>query len=147
MLKEGEKANAPWAARFIVLQSFVVFDLSITLLSLSSMSNEGNVFARVFMEVLGFPAGLVLFSIIVTGILLLILRFCRHMFSNASGMVKTVGTIALDFSMAWFVAGVHFVGGTSWFWLAPELLRHFIGASIYFMVLTAFWLQSAGSRW
>jgi hypothetical protein len=124
-----------------------VFDLSITWLSLSDLAEEGNIFARAFMEILGLPFGLVLFSSIVTFVLLLILWFCSHMFDNTSGMMKTAGIIALDFSLAWFVAGVHFVGGTSWFWLAPELLRHFIGAGIYFAVLTALWLGSVRNRW
>ena len=139
--------NISWTARFFVLQSFVVFDLLVTWLSLSSLVEEGNIFARAFMGILGVPSGLVLFSGIVTLVLLLILWFCSHMFDNTCGMMKTVGIIALDFSLAWFVAGVHFVGGTSWFWFAPELLRQFIGAGIYFVVLSALWLGSVRNRW
>jgi hypothetical protein len=68
------------------------------------------------------------------------------MLDNIEGTVKTVGIVTLDFGLAWFVAGAHFVGGTSWFWPVPEMLRHIIGASIYVLALTALWLGSARSR-
>jgi hypothetical protein len=138
--------KASWATRFLVLLGFVAFDLSATWLSLSSSAEESNVFARNLMQVLGFSTGLILFSGIVTCALFLILRFCSRMLDNIEGTVKTVGIVTLDFGLAWFVAGAHFVGGTSWFWPVPEMLRHIIGASIYVLALTALWLGSARSR-
>ncbi len=138
--------KAPWATRFLILQGFIVFDLSLTWLSISSLAEESNIIARGLMQVIGPWSGLILFSGIITGVLFLVLLFCSHMFDNVNGLVKSAGTIALDFGLAWFVAGVHFAGGTSWCWLAPQFLRHLIGANIYLAAIAVSWKMFFGNR-
>lgn len=42
-----------------------------------------------------------------------------------------IAEVFVDLAFAWFVAGLHFSGGTSWFWYAPDLMRQSIGTFLY----------------
>jgi len=123
------------------LFSFVLFDLIITWASISCPIEEGNVLARAFMGFFGIYSGLALFGFFITGFLFLILYFCKFLLVNGGRLTLIVGSFVVDACFGWFVAGVHFVGGTSWFWLAPSLLRHCLGAGLYFLALVLFMMR------
>jgi hypothetical protein len=131
----GAKVKDIWIFRFAALFSFVLFDSLTTWISISNLVEEGNSFARMFMESLGITLGLILFVGIISCFLFLILCFCRSMFNGRSGSAVTAGILLLDILLGWFVAGAHFVGGTSWFWIAPDSMRHFLGAGLYLAIL------------
>jgi hypothetical protein len=42
----------------------------------------------------------------------------------------------IDVLLAWFVAGYHYSGATSWFWTSPHLIRQITGFSIYILIFT-----------
>lgn len=124
-----------WALRFLVLFGFLSFDFLITWVSVSHPAEEGNLLARALMHSFGIYPGLALFGLSIVGLLLTILCFCRFLFTGKGKWTLLVGSLVVDVCFGWFVAGAHFVGGTSWFWLAPELLRHFLGTGLYLLLL------------
>jgi hypothetical protein len=40
----------------------------------------------------------------------------------------------VDTMFAWFVAGLHFSGGASWFWHSPSLMQQVFGAFLYLVI-------------
>ncbi|MCJ7721504.1 hypothetical protein MUO98_03750, partial [Candidatus Bathyarchaeota archaeon] len=40
----------------------------------------------------------------------------------------------IDVFLAWFVAGYHYSGTTSWFWTTSDLIRQTTGLSIYLSI-------------
>ncbi|MEM4703853.1 MAG: DUF5658 family protein [Candidatus Bathyarchaeia archaeon] len=121
-----------------MLSSFATFDLASTLLFLKHSAEEANVLAKSYLGAFGHPTGLILFNLLTTAFLVLILYFSNQTLDRTTGLAKLLGLMVLDGCLAWFVAGAHFVGGTSWFWEAPEMLRHLIGACLYLAPLIAF---------
>jgi hypothetical protein len=134
----------PWVCRFLVLLSFVLFDFLVTWVSVARPIEEGNVLARAFMQFFGIYPGLVIFGLFIASFLFTILFSCKLLFTGNSKWISLIGSLAIDVCFGWFIAGGHFVGGTSWFWLAPELVRHCLGAGLYLLVLS---LLSATSFW
>ena len=124
-----------WTYRFIILLGFLLFDLTTTLVSISSPSQEGNALARTSMMHFGTHFGLVLFGFFIVTFLVIILWFCKFLFSGKDKWTFFVGIFVVDVSLGWFIAGVHFVGATSWFCFSSEFLRHCLGTSIYFLTL------------
>lgn len=134
----GRRVKDIWTFRFLVLLGFLSFDFLITLVFVSYPAEEGNLLARTFMESFGISLGLTLFGLFVAGLLLSILCFCKLLFIGKGKWTLLIGGFVVDVCFSWFVAGVHFAGGTSWFWLAPELLRHCLGAGLYLLLLNLF---------
>jgi len=127
-----------WIYRFSLLFSFVLFDLLITLISIKSPIEEGNVLVRAFMGFFGVYLGLALFGCFIMIFLFFVLSFCKLLLGNMDKWASIIISFVVDVCFGWFVAGLHFVGGTSWFWLAPDLARHCLGAGLYLMVLYLF---------
>lgn len=126
-----------WVFRFLILLGFASFDSLTTWASISRLAEEGNLFARAFMQTLGIPLGLTLFYSLIAGFLLLILGLCKLMFTGRTGPAASAAVFILDVFLAWFVAGAHFVGGTSWFWSTPNLFCNFLGAGIYLSLVNS----------
>lgn len=132
-----------WIFRSLTLNSFILFDLLTTMTSISHSSEEGNALARTSIVMFGIYPGLALFGLFVTGLLISILCFCKLLLNGRSGKAFLTYSFFMDICFGWFVAGTHFVGGTSWFWLAPDLLRHCLGAGFYFLLLSLFLLKTS----
>jgi hypothetical protein len=125
------------------LFGFVLFDLLITWISVSSPIEEANVLVRAFMSSFGVYPGLALFGCFIMGFLFFILYFCKVLLVNMGKWASLIMSLTLDVCFGWFVAGVHFAGGTSWFWFAPDLVRHCLGAGLYLLVLYLFVARSS----
>jgi hypothetical protein len=82
------------------------------------------------MENLGVFLGLTLFVLIFNLPIYVTLSLDSHVIRLPS---KIAGAFELfvDVVFAWFVAGVHFSGGASWFWCASDLTRQSAGALLY----------------
>lgn len=127
-----------WVSRFLVLSGFALFDFLVTWVSVTRPIEEGNMLARTFMEFFGIYLGLAIFGFFIAGFLFSILYSCKLLFASKGRWTSLIGSFAVDVCFGWFVAGGHFVGGTSWFWLAPDLVRHCLGAGLYLLMLSLF---------
>ncbi|MDH5482497.1 MAG: hypothetical protein OEY22_06435 [Candidatus Bathyarchaeota archaeon] len=94
---------------------------------------EANLFARTFMEVLGIPLGLTLFVMIANLPIYMTLSLDSHIIRLSYRRAILV-EIFVDTVFAWFIAGLHFSGGTSWFWYVPDIARQTIGATAYLVI-------------
>jgi hypothetical protein len=125
------------------LLSFVLFDVLVTFVSVSGPIEEGNLLTRDFMSFFGVYLGLAFFCFFIAGFLFFTISVCRLLLVNCGKWTLITSSFIVDVCFGWFVAGVHFVGGTSWFWLAPDLLRHCLGAGLYllalYVLMTKFW--------
>jgi hypothetical protein len=108
-------------------------DYSVTLLVCKSPVYEANPLARSFMEAYGSTLGLTLFVLAANIPIYVILSLDSHLVSRVPRLSKTV-EVSADFAFAWFVAGVHFNGASSWLWYAPDVLRQTVGALIYLFI-------------
>ncbi|MGB9713964.1 MAG: hypothetical protein ACPLZC_03175 [Candidatus Bathyarchaeales archaeon] len=81
------------------------------------------------MESFGIPLGLTLFVLIAN--LPIYVAFCVDSHLVKLPQSAAVIEVGIDFVFAWFIAGLHFSGGTSWFWIAPDMVRQALGAILY----------------
>jgi len=125
--------NNHWLGRTLMIFAFVLFDYASTLAFCQVSYQEANVYTRAFMDGLGLHAGLTLFVLLVNMPIYMVLCLDSHLVKLPPRIAAAI-EISVDAVFAWFVAGLHFSGGSSWFWLAPDLLRQIFGASLY-MVL------------
>lgn len=126
--------NNFWLKRTCLLFAFIFLDYMVTLLLCTSPAEEGNLFARSFMEAYGTPLGLTLFDLVVNLPIYLMLSLNSHLVNLPLRWSKAVETL-VDFAFAWFIAGLHFDGATSWIWSAPDILRQALGASTYLFII------------
>jgi hypothetical protein len=119
-----------WSERIALVFVFVIFDYLSTLVFCRFPSEEANLGARIFMENLGIPIGLTLFVLVANLPIYMTLALDSHVVRLTPKAAIFVEPF-LEFIFAWFVAGLHFSGGTSWFWNAPVLTRQILGASLY----------------
>jgi len=122
--------NNQWLKRIVLIFSFILFDYFSTLAFCRAPYMEANPYARTFMEALGIPTGLTLFVLVAN----LPIHMTLSLDSHIIKLPFTVGVLTeifVDGIFAWFVAGLHFSGGASWFWFAPDLLRQSLGAILY----------------
>lgn len=87
------------------------------------------------MESFGIPAGLTLFVLLVNLPIYMMLSLDSHVAKFPSKLALAV-EIAVDCLFAWFLAGLHFSGGTSWFWPSSSMMRQLSGTMLY--LTTAF---------
>ena len=127
-----------WTIRFVLLLSFVLFDFLTTFFIISDINQEGNLLAKAAMNAFGIHLGLSLFSLYVSSFLLLIILSCRGLLPNQKNKLTFTLFVVLDFCFGWFIAGSHFVGGTSWFLNASPLLRQVLGFTVYFLLILWF---------
>lgn len=123
--------NNHWLKRVYLVFAFIFFDYFVTLLLCQTPYQEANLFARGFMVVLGVPLGLTLFVLTANLPIYMTLSLDSHIVRFPFKIAMFV-EIFVDVVFAWFVAGMHFSGGTSWFWYDPEMIRQSLGALLYF---------------
>jgi hypothetical protein len=127
--------NNFWMKRISVLFAFILVDYLITLALCTTPLEEGNLFARSFMEAYGIPLGLTLFCLIANLPIYIILSLNSHLINLPPRLFRIAETSA-DAVFAWFIAGLHFNGATSWIWFAPDLLRQVLGAFMYLLIIS-----------
>ncbi|MEM3596560.1 MAG: hypothetical protein QXJ53_00290 [Candidatus Bathyarchaeia archaeon] len=125
--------NNHWMKRIMLIFGFIAFDYLSTLVFCRASHEEANPYARIFMENFGIPAGLTLFVFVINIPVYALLSFNSHVVRLPPKIASGVET-CVDFAFAWFIAGLHFHGGTSWFWQAPDIIRQVFGALIYIVL-------------
>jgi hypothetical protein len=125
--------NNLWLRRAIILFGFVLFDYLATLIFITTPLEEGNLLVRSFMENYGILVGLTVFDILINIPIYLILCLNSHFITLPSHLSKVVDPI-IDVFLAWFVAGYHYSGATSWFWPSSDLIRQTVGLSLYLLI-------------
>jgi len=119
-----------WAKRIILVFSFIFFDYISTLVFCQASHQEANPYVRIFMENLGIPLGLTLFVVLANLPIYVTLSLDSHIVRIPSKIAAVI-EIVLDVIFGWFIAGLHFSGGSSWFWYTPDLTRQVLGAFLY----------------
>ncbi|PVX25933.1 MAG: hypothetical protein CW716_06990 [Candidatus Bathyarchaeum sp.] len=125
--------NNIWLKRAFLLFGFILLDYFATLVFINTPTEEGNLLVRAFMENYGIIAGLTLFDILINIPIYLIICLNSHFVPLPSRLSKIVDPI-IDVFLAWFVAGYHYSGATSWFWASPDMVRQTVGFSIYLLI-------------
>jgi hypothetical protein len=126
--------NGFWVKRVSVLYCFILLDYLVTAIFCTMPAQEGNLLARSFMEAYGIPLGLTLFDAIANLPIYVILCLDSH-FINLSARSSRIVEVFTDAIFAWFIAGLHFNGATSWVWFAPDVARQGLGASLYLLIV------------
>lgn len=126
--------NNFWLKRLFILFAFIFMDYMVTLVLCKSPAEEGNLLARSFMEVYGIPLGLTLFDIFAKLPIYALLCLNSHIVNLPPKLLKIAESV-VDFTFAWFIAGLHFNGAASWFWFAPDVLRQASGALLYLLIV------------
>lgn len=122
--------NNHWLKRIALVFAFILFDYLSTIIFCNSPLEEANVYARIFMENFGIPLGLTLFVLTANLPIYMTLSMDSHIVKFPGKIAIVVETL-VDVMFAWFIAGLHFNGGASWFWYMPSLARQVFGAFLY----------------
>jgi len=122
--------NNHWLKRIFLVFVFIFFDYFVTLVFCHVPSEEANLYARAFMESFGIPLGLSLFVFVANMPIYMTLSLDSY-FVRLPFKIALITESFVDIVFAWFVAGLHFSGGTSWFWCAPDLMRQALGMLLY----------------
>jgi hypothetical protein len=125
--------NNHWLKRIFLVFVFIFFDYLVTLVFCQAPCEEANLYARGFMESLGVPLGLTLFVLVANVPIYMSLSLDSHIVRLPFKMAVVTETF-VDAVFGWFVAGLHFSGGTSWFWYAPDLARQCLGMVLYLVI-------------
>jgi len=123
-----------WLRRTALVFAFILFDYVLTLTFCRVPHEEVNTFARIFMESFGIPVGLTMFVVLANLPIYMTLSLDSHIVRLPAKMAVVAGT-SVDVLFAWFIAGLHFSGGASWFWCAPDLVRQALGSIIYLVTI------------
>jgi hypothetical protein len=89
------------------------------------------------MESLGIPIGLTLFVLVANLPVYITLSLDSYIIKIPSKAAILVEAF-VDFAFAWFIAGLHFNGGASWFWQVPSLTRQILGTILYLFMAFLF---------
>ena len=122
--------NNHWLKRTTLIFTFILFDYLSTLLFCRIPYEEANPYARTFMETFGVPLGLTLFVLVANLPIYMTLSLDSHIITVPFRTAIVIETF-VDIIFSWFVAGLHFSGGASWFWHAPSLTPQVFGALLY----------------
>jgi len=125
--------NNRWLKRICIVFGFILLDYFATLAFCTNPAEEANPHLRVFLENYGIVVGLTLFDFLINLPIYLILCFNSHFVNLPTRLSKIVEPL-IDLVLAWFLAGAHFSGATSWFWTAPDLTRQAAGFGMYLIV-------------
>ena len=125
--------NNHWLKRNILVFAFILFDYSSTPIFCCAPYEEANFYARTFMESFGMSLGLTLFVLVANLPIYITLCLDSHVVRLPFRAAVAIESL-VDVMFAWFVAGLHFSGGTSWFWYAPDLTRQTFGAILYLVI-------------
>jgi len=134
-----------WSKRIALIFSFIIFDYLSTLAFCRAPSEEANLYARVFMENLGISWGLTLFVVAANLPIYILMSLDSHVMRMPSKIASVV-EIGIDGVFAWFIAGLHFSGGASWFWTSQDFVRQASGAVLY-LALAYFLVKPHKSRY
>ena len=129
--------NNHWFKRILLVFAFIFFDYLATMAFCRFPWEEANVYARFFMESFGVQAGLTLFVFVANLPIYITLSLDSYLVRFPAKMAAIVESLT-DFVFAWFIAGLHFSGGTSWFWSASDVVRHVLGAFLYLIIAFIF---------
>jgi len=133
--------NGRWLVRTSLLFAFIIIDYAATLVFCSNPVQEGNLLARQFMTIYGIFLGLTIYDFITNLPIYIVLCLVSYTVNLPSWLSKIVEP-CVDIVFAWFVAGAHFNGATSWFWDAPEMLRQAVGLSLYLIFAIALFVKT-----
>jgi len=122
--------NNHWLKRTFLVFAFIFFDYFVTLMFCQAPHEEANLYARSFMVSFGVPLGLTLFVLAANMPIYMTLSLDSHIIRLPS-KIAVVTEFLVDIIFAWFIAGLHFSGGTSWLWSAPQLTRQTSGMLLY----------------
>jgi len=122
--------NNAWMKRMILASAFIFFDYTSTLVFCRNFQEEANPLARLFMQNLGIFSGLTLFVVLINVPIYMTFSVDSHLVKLPSRLATPLGVL-VDVAFAWWIGGAHFVGGSSWFWVAPDLVRQIMGATLY----------------
>jgi hypothetical protein len=125
--------NNIWLKRASLLFGFILLDYFATLIFINTPAQEGNLLVRTFMENYGILMGLTLFDILINLPIYIIICLNSHFVPLPLRVSKIVDPI-IDMFLAWFVAGYHYSGATSWFWTSSDLVRQAVGFSLYLLI-------------
>jgi len=126
-----------WLKRTVLLFSFIFFDYFVTLRFCDSPLEEGNIYARTFMQCYGKTVGLTVFVLLINLPIYVILCLDSHYVKLPERFSNKIDVLT-DLAFGWFVAGMHFCGAASWFWTAPSLVSQTVGLMIYELVALLF---------
>jgi hypothetical protein len=129
--------NNHWLKRIILVFTFILFDYLSTLVFCRAAQEEANLYARAFMENLGIPFGLTMFVLVANLPVYITLSLDSHVIKIPPKTAIAIEPF-VDIAFAWFVAGLHFSGGSSWFWHVPDLTRQIVGAFLYLIMAFMF---------
>jgi hypothetical protein len=125
--------NNHWLKRTALVFAFILFDYLSTLVFCRAPHEEANLYARICMENFGIPLGLTLFVLVINLPIYITLSLDSHVIRLPSRTAIVIEPF-VDTMFAWFVAGLHFSGGASWFWHSPSLMRQVFGAFLYLII-------------
>jgi len=126
-----------WLKRIILVFTFTLLDYLFTLVFCHVSYQEANVYARIFMESFGIQLGLTMFVLVANLPIYMILSVDSHVIRIPPRTAMFIEPF-VDAVFAWFVAGLHFSGGSSWFWHAPDVVRQTVGALLYLIMAFLF---------
>jgi hypothetical protein len=129
--------NNHWLKRTALVFAFILFDYLSTLVFCRAPHEEANLYARIFMENFGIPLGLTMFVLVINLPVYITLSLDSHVIRLPPRTAIVIETF-VDTMFAWFVAGSHFSGGTSWFWHSPSLMLQVFGAFLYLVIAFLF---------
>lgn len=125
--------NNHWLKRNFLVFAFILFDYFSTLVFCRTPFEEANSYARIFMENFGIPLGLTMFVLLVNMPIYIGLCLDSHVIRFPYKIAVATESL-VDVTFAWFIAGLHFSGGTSWFWFVPDVNRQALGALLYLTI-------------
>lgn len=125
--------NNHWVKRIFLVFTFIFFDYLATLVFCNFPHQEANIYARSFMQIFGIPVGLTLFVLVANLPIYMTLSLDSHIV-RFPFKIAIFTEIFIDLVFAWFIAGLHFNGGTSWFWYSPQLIRQCLGTLLYLIL-------------
>ena len=117
--------NNHWLKRTVLVFAFILFDFFSTLAFCRAPHEEANTY--------GVPFGLTLFVLVANLPIYMTLSLDSNVIKLSFKTAVVVESF-FDLIFAWFVAGLHFSGGTSWFWYAQDSMRQTIGALLYLVM-------------
>jgi len=126
-----------WLKRTALVFAFILFDYLSTLVFCRAPHEEANLYARIFMENLGIPLGLTLFVLVINLPIYITLSLDSHVIRLPPRTAIVIEPF-VDTMFAWFVAGLHFSGGASWFWHDTSLMWQVFGAFLYLVIAFLF---------
>jgi hypothetical protein len=132
--------NNIWLKRTCLLFGFILLDYFVTLTFCTTPMEEANPYVGAFMEKYGVFWGLTIFDFLINFPIYLILCFNSHFLSLPVQLSKILEPI-VDVILAWFLAGAHFNGAASWFWVAPDWIRQITGFGIYLFIAMILFLK------